>query len=72
MSRSQKPRTVRYFPKMKVRGLDRRRQVDWELMLRGWDQMGIAVKEAQRQIERFGIEFSAEVGTGVQKLVKHG
>lgn len=51
-----RPRTVRYFPKMKVRGYHRRIMVGWDHMMRSFDWLGVAaVKtgEAMKTMAKF-------------------
>lgn len=47
MSRGQRPRTPRYFPRMKVRGARRRQKAPFQRILGAVDRAGIALEAFQ-------------------------
>jgi len=58
---STKPRTPRYFPRMKLRGAHRHRRAVWDRLLRGFDGLRDASVSAAKAIQAFAQAVNKEV-----------
>lgn len=62
MSSGQKPRNPRHFPKMKVRGIRRKRRAPIQLMVGAFDRLGVVAENTARHLEKFTREWNKDVG----------